>query len=72
MVASRAIAVARPSPIIFTSGSAPRTKPPKTATMISAAEVIVRAVPARPRTTASSLSPVRTYSSRIRDRRKTS
>ena len=40
--------------------------------MISAAEVITRPVPASPRATDSALSPVRTYSSRIRDSRNTS
>ena len=52
MVASTKIAVARPSPIILMPGSSPRMKPQKTATMISAAEVMIRPVPAMPRTTA--------------------
>ena len=72
MVASTKIAVARPSPNIFAVGSSPRTKPKKTAIMISAAEVITRPVPAMPRMTDVSLSPVRRYSSRIRDSRNTS
>ena len=55
-----------------TLGSSPRTKAPNTLIMISAAEVMTRAVLERPSTTASWLSPVATYSSRTRDRRNTS
>ncbi len=52
-VASIATATARPTPNCLTVGSPLRTKLAKTATMIIAAEVITRAVPARPSTTAS-------------------
>lgn len=57
-VASRKMAVASPRPSILTTGSVPSTNPTKTDTMMSAAEVITRAVDARPCTTARSLSPV--------------
>ena len=72
MVASTRIAVASPSPSIFSDGTGLATKLRKTTIMISAAEVMTRPVPARPRATDSTLSPVRTYSSRIRDSRNTS
>ena len=71
-VASMSTATARPTPNSLPFGSSPRTKAPNTLIMISAAEVITRAVLDRPRTTASWLSPVATYSSRTRDRRNTS
>ena len=72
MVASTKMAVARPRPNILIAGSSPSTKPRKTEIMISAAEVITRAVLAMPRTTEASLSPVAAYSSRTRESRNTS
>ena len=56
MVASTAIAAAMPTPNCFTVGLPLRMKLEKTQTMISAAEVITRALVARPSTTASWLS----------------
>ena len=57
-VASTAMAVARPSPIIFTNGDGSLTKLRKTTIMISAPEVMTRPVAASPRATDSALSPV--------------
>ncbi len=71
-VASMRIAVARPSPNILVEGSSVTAKDRKTATMMRAADVMIRAVPATPSTIAVPLSPVRTYSSRTRERRNTS
>ena len=71
-VASMRIATARPRPSIFSDGIGLATKLRKTTTMISAAEVTTRPVPARPRATDSALSPVRSYSSLMRESRKTS
>ena len=71
-VASIAIAVARPRPSIFSEGTGLATKLRKTAIMMSAAEVMIRPVPARPRATDSALSPVAAYSSRMRESRNTS
>jgi hypothetical protein len=51
MVASTATAVARPMPIILTTGSSLATKPKKTLIMISAAAVMTLAVAPRPSTT---------------------
>src|SRR6185312_7850517 len=56
IVASTATATDRPTPNCFTVGSPLRMNEPNTQTMISAAEVITRAVPASPSTTASWLS----------------
>ncbi len=72
IVASMRIAVARPSPIILTAGSSPRTKPRNTEIMIRAAEVITRAVLAMPPITDASLSPLIRKCSRMRDSRNTS
>jgi hypothetical protein len=72
MVASIRMAVASPRPSIFSDGTGLATKLRKTAIMISAADVITRPVPARPLATDSALSPVRAYSSRIRESRNTS
>ena len=72
IVASRAIAVASPRPSIFTSGDGSVTKLANTTVMMSAAEVITRPVPAMPRATDSALSPVASYSSRMRESRNTS
>ena len=71
-VASMKIAVARPSPKSLMVVASPSTKLPNTVTMMSAAAVITLAVDASPSATASALSPVRSYSSRIRDSRNTS
>ncbi len=71
-VTSTKMAVARPRPNILIVGSSLRTKPRKTEIMISAAEVITRAVPAIPLMTDALLSPVRRYSSRTLDSRNTS
>jgi len=71
-VASRKTAAARPKPIALKGTSRPAAKAAKTVTMISAAEVMVRAVPSRPCATACSLDPVLSYSSFMRDMRKTS
>ena len=47
-------------------------KEPATSTTMSAADVTIRPLRSRPRATASVLSPVRSQTSFIRDRRKTS
>ena len=72
MVASTKIAVASPSPIILVTGSSLNTNPRNTEIMMSAADVMTRAVLAMPWMTAASLSPVRRYSSRTRESRNTS
>ena len=71
-VASMAMAVARPRPNSLTTRSSSSTKLPKTTTMIAAAAVMTRAVAARPSATELTGSPVRSYSSFMRDSRKTS
>ena len=71
-VASTNTAVARPMPASLRNTASSITKAPNTVTMIAAAAVITRAVLASPSATARRLSPVRTYSSRTRDRRNTS
>ena len=71
-MASTKMAVARPSPNILVDGSLATAKDRNTATMMRAADVMIRAVPEMPRTIAVPLSPVRRYSSRTRDRRNTS
>ena len=71
-VASMNTAVARPRPNILMTGSTLSTKAAKTLIMMSAAEVMTRAVEAMPSTTATSLSPRRRYSSRTRLSRNTS
>src|SRR5918995_2632507 len=71
-VASTRIAVAIPTPISLRKTSVLKTKARKTTTLIAAAAVITRAVFARPSETALCVSPVRWYSSRIRERRNTS
>ncbi len=72
-LASMRMDAARPSPKTFKirSGS-PITKEPKTQIMMAAAEVMTRAVLARPSATDEELSPVRRHSSRMRLSRKTS
>ena len=71
IVASTAIATASPTPNCFTVGSPFRMKLEKTATMISAADVMTRALDARPWTTAVRLSPVFFHTSLIRETRNT-
>jgi DNA polymerase-3 subunit gamma/tau len=71
-VASTNTAVARPRPIIFTVGSSTSTKLRKTQIMISAAEVMTRAVAASPAGTLSRALPDRSHSSRTRESRNTS
>ena len=67
IVASTAIATARPTPNCFTVGSPLRMKLANTLTMISAAEVITRALVASPRITDSRLSSVSVKCSWIRE-----
>ena len=71
-VASMRTAAASPMPNILAMTSWPRTKERKTVTMMAAPAVMTRADLARPSATASALSPVRSYSSLIRDSRNTS
>ena len=71
-VESRSTATAMPKPISFTVGLAFVTNDRKTASMMSAAVVMTRAVPATPRTTEVLGSEVRSHSSLIRLIRKTS
>jgi hypothetical protein len=52
IVASISRAAATPKPICWNMISSPLAKPAKTATMISAAPVMIRAVEATPKTTA--------------------
>ena len=66
------IADARPIPNSLRKVSEEKRKARKTTTMMAAAAVITRAVEARPSATASALSPVRSYSSRMRESRNTS
>ena len=58
IVASMSRATATPKPICWNMIRSPIAKPQKTATMMSAAPVMRRAVEATPHSTASSLSPV--------------
>ena len=67
-----AIAADMPTPIILITTLGSKAKPRKTATMISAAEVITRAVVASPSTTLPLLSPVRRNASRTLLSRNTS
>ena len=71
-VASTNTAAARPRPIIFTVGSSTSKMLRQTLSMITAADVMTRAVDARPPTTLARLSPVATHCSRTRDSRNTS
>ena len=70
-VTSTAIAVASPTPIIFTTESASVTKPRKTAVMIAPAVPITPAVRPTAWVTAARASPLRRYSSRTRESRNT-
>jgi hypothetical protein len=58
IVASIRSAAATPKPICWNMISSPEAKPAKTATMIKAAPVMIRAVEATPKMTASVVSPV--------------
>ncbi len=71
-VASMNTASARPSPNSLTMRSSSNRNEPNTTTMIAAAAVMTRAVAASPSATARAESPVLSYSSRMRDSRKTS
>ena len=71
-VASMKIAAAMPTPITLRTTSGEGMKAAKTATMMAAAAVITRPVPARPPRMACSLLRVRSQPSRIRLTRKTS
>ena len=71
-VASMRMAAARPRPNILAKTSSPRTKDRNTVTMTAAPAVMTRADLASPSATASALSPVLSYSSLIRESRKTS
>ena len=66
------IAVASPRPKSLRMASGLNRNDAKTVIMIAAAAVITRAVVARPSATATALSPVRRYSSRMREIRNTS
>jgi len=72
IVASMSTATASPRPNILIMGSSPSTKAAKTLIMMSAADVITRAVAEMPSMTAASLSRRWRYSSRTRESRKTS
>jgi len=72
IVASTRIAVANPSPMSLRKTSGLRANAPNTATMMSAAAVMTRAVFASPSATARDVSPCLECSSRMRDSRKTS
>jgi hypothetical protein len=72
MVASMNTATARPRPICWMMMLSPSANPMNTTIMISAAEVMTRAVLEMPATTLSVLSPDRRYSSRVRESRNTS
>src|SRR5262249_16178403 len=71
MVASIRRAAATPKPICWNMISSPLAKPAKTATMISAAPVMILAVEATPKVIASVVSPVWSWRSLIRLSRKT-
>jgi hypothetical protein len=66
IVASISTAIASPNPICFISGIATSRNEAKIATMIVAAEVTTPPVRSSPRATASTVSPLRSHSSRIR------
>ena len=70
-VASSSTATARPKPICWNITRPPLAKPANTATMISAAPVMMPAVLPMPAATAAVLSPLRSYSSLMRLSRKT-
>ena len=70
-VASSSTATASPKPICWNITSWPDAKPANTATMISAAPVMMPAVAPMPSVTASVLSPVLSQASLMRLSRKT-
>ena len=67
-----ATAVARATPVCLMTSSSPVTKPAKTMTMMSAAEVMIRPERCSPAATASSLPIPESRSSLIRASRNTS
>ena len=71
IVASRKTATARPKPISCSAAIRPLANAANTATMITAAPVMIPPVVRRPYATASELSPLLSYSSRIRLNRNT-
>ena len=71
IVASRSTATARPKPICCSGPKRPDANPVNTTTMMMAAPVMMPAVVRRPYATASVLSCVLSYSSRIRVSRNT-
>ncbi len=71
IVASTSSAIAIPKPICWNITSSPAAKPRKTATMISAAPVMIRPVEEMPKETASVVSRVREERSRMRLSRNT-
>jgi hypothetical protein len=72
MVASRATAMAMPTPRALIRTMSAKAKEPATTTTIRAAEVTIRPLRSRPAATAVWLSPPRSQTSFIRDSRKTS
>ena len=72
IVASIAIATARPNPNCTRPIRLPSMKPENAATMIAAAAVTILPVRMSPSATARSVSPVSSYSSRMRESRNTS
>ena len=72
MVASSPTARAMPSPSAFTETMPARVNDAAMTTMMAAMLVMIPPVRARPRATASVLSPLAAYSSRIRLKRKIS
>ena len=71
-VASITTMIARATPICLIASMSPKTKPTNTATMIAAAEVMMRPERCSPRSTASSLASPASQYSFIRATRKTS
>ncbi len=71
-VASRAMAMAMPMPRALIRTMSAKANDRATTTTMRAADVTIRPLRSRPRATASVLSPVRSQTSFIRDRRKTS
>ncbi len=71
IVASISNATATPKPICWNMIRSPRAKPENTATMMSAAPVMIRAVEPTPNVTASVVSPVSSKRSRILESRNT-
>ena len=72
IVASIAIATARPTPTSLMVGTPVSANDPNTTTMIAAADVMMRAEDAMPSATARSFDPCSSYRSRMRVSRNTS